>query len=145
MKNNKKGFTLVELLAVIVVLAIIMVIAIPSVMDSMNKARKNSFKIYAQKVLNTANTQYQTDLLTTGSSSKTCYNLSELMKQGVGNYKGHVSVTGNNSDGVVFTLYLSDGNYFVSGATYDTLEKDYNATNNKGGIQNGSTQAAACS
>ena len=36
MKLNKKGFTLVELLAVIVVLAVIMVIAIPTVIDSMN-------------------------------------------------------------------------------------------------------------
>ena len=38
-KGNKKGFTLVELLAVIVVLAIIMVIAIPAVVDSMIKAK----------------------------------------------------------------------------------------------------------
>ena len=34
MKKNKKGFTLVELLAVIVVLAIIMIIAIPQVMEN---------------------------------------------------------------------------------------------------------------
>ena len=44
-KGNKKGFTLVELLAVIVVLAIIMIIAIPAVVESMNNAKKGSFKI----------------------------------------------------------------------------------------------------
>ena len=46
MKNklNKKGFTLVELLAVIVVLAVIMVIAFTSVSSTITSARKNSFK-----------------------------------------------------------------------------------------------------
>ncbi|UKI28884.1 MAG: type II secretion system GspH family protein [Clostridium sp.] len=39
-KVIKKGFTLVELLAVIVVLAIIMIIAIPAVVESMNNAKK---------------------------------------------------------------------------------------------------------
>ena len=39
-KLNKKGFTLVELLAVIVVLAIIMVLTVPSVLSSMNSARQ---------------------------------------------------------------------------------------------------------
>ena len=33
MMKNKKGFTLVELLAVIVILAVILVIAIPRIID----------------------------------------------------------------------------------------------------------------
>ena len=37
-KLNKKGFTLVELLAVIVILAVIMVITIPTVLGSMSDA-----------------------------------------------------------------------------------------------------------
>ena len=39
MKN--KGFTLVELLAVIVILAIIMIIAVPNVTEAMNNSKKN--------------------------------------------------------------------------------------------------------
>ena len=42
MKSNKKGFTLVELLAVIVVLAVILVIAIPNVLSIIDKSRKDS-------------------------------------------------------------------------------------------------------
>ena len=46
MKNNKKGFTLVELLAVIVILAIIALIATPIILnvidDAKTKAAKNS-------------------------------------------------------------------------------------------------------
>src|SRR5574344_395790 len=59
--KKKKGFTLVELLAVIVVLAIIMIIAIPSVLKSMNNAKKGAFKIECQKVLNTAQSAFQSD------------------------------------------------------------------------------------
>lgn len=40
MKNNKKGFTLVELLAVIVVLAIIITIAVPGTIAVSNKIKK---------------------------------------------------------------------------------------------------------
>ena len=41
-KLNKKGFTLVELLAVIVILAVIMVITIPTVLGSMRSAKDKS-------------------------------------------------------------------------------------------------------
>ena len=41
-KLNKKGFTLVELLAVIVILAVIMVITIPTVLGSMSSAKDSA-------------------------------------------------------------------------------------------------------
>lgn len=44
MKLNKKGFTLVELLAVIVILAIILAIAVPSITGILNSAKKSSFE-----------------------------------------------------------------------------------------------------
>lgn len=44
MKNNKKGFTLVELLAVIVILAIIALIATPIILNVIDDAKTNSAK-----------------------------------------------------------------------------------------------------
>ena len=44
---NNKGFTLVELLAVIVVLAMVMVLAMTTVLPYMNDARENAFRIEA--------------------------------------------------------------------------------------------------
>ena len=41
---NKKGFTLVELLAVIVILAIILAIAVPSITGILNSAKRSSFE-----------------------------------------------------------------------------------------------------
>ena len=43
-KMNKKGFTLVELLTVIAILAIILLIAAPTILNVLEKAKKNIFK-----------------------------------------------------------------------------------------------------
>ena len=47
MKN--KGFTLVELLAVIAILAILVIIAIPNVLKMFNDSKKNAFMVQARK------------------------------------------------------------------------------------------------
>ncbi len=57
MKNNK-GFTLVELLAVIVILAILMVSAGAAVMSTLNNARVNTFKNEALAALDVADNMY---------------------------------------------------------------------------------------
>ena len=48
--KKKKGFTLVELLAVIVILAIILVIAVPQIMDTIDSARDASLESSAKMV-----------------------------------------------------------------------------------------------
>ncbi len=58
MKKTNKGFTLVELLAVIVILAIIMIIAIPAVLQTMQSARQKTFKEYVTKVYTQAQNSY---------------------------------------------------------------------------------------
>ena len=50
-KLNKKGFTLVELLAVIVILALLMVVATSSIGGALTNAKKNTLKTEAQKML----------------------------------------------------------------------------------------------
>ena len=50
--KNKKGFTLVELLAVIVILALIMSIAIVSMTGIMQGARESTFKDTAVQIIN---------------------------------------------------------------------------------------------
>ena len=60
--KKKDGFTLVELLAVIVVLALIMFIVLPNVLNSISSARKESFYLYAQNLQGKATAKYTQDL-----------------------------------------------------------------------------------
>ena len=53
-KNEEKGFTLVELLAVIVILAVIALIAVPTILGVIDKAKKESFKRTLEGILKAA-------------------------------------------------------------------------------------------
>ena len=64
-KLNRKGFTLIELLAVIVILAVVLVVTIPSVIESMNKAKESQLKNSANAVTEWFTKQYE--LATFGS------------------------------------------------------------------------------
>ena len=54
---KKNGFTLVELLAVIVILAIILVIAVPKITDTIDNARRGSLESSVKMVAAQAETQ----------------------------------------------------------------------------------------
>lgn len=56
--NNKKGFTLVELLAVIAILAILVVLAIPNIISLVEKTRKNLAETSAKSLVSTAKNYY---------------------------------------------------------------------------------------
>lgn len=68
---KKKGFTLVELLAVIAILAILVIVAMPNVLGMFNQAKANTFVTEVQEYMNTATTSFMQNALT--SKGKTLY------------------------------------------------------------------------
>ncbi len=56
-KMNRKGFTLVELLAVIVILAILMAIAATNLGPVIDNTRRNSMRSTAQQIINSVQSQ----------------------------------------------------------------------------------------
>lgn len=56
---NKKGFTLVELLAVIIILAIVVGLTIPAVLTVTTNTKKKAFDTAAQEMANWFDRQYQ--------------------------------------------------------------------------------------
>ncbi len=60
---NRKGFTLVELLAVIVILAIVVGIALTTVLPTLKKSRQNAFELTADTAADYLEKQYQLTLI----------------------------------------------------------------------------------
>ena len=95
MKN--RGFTLVELLAVIVILAILMLAASSNVFGILDNAQKGSFRTEFLQLLESAQTKAQIDLMNgaiTGSDNTKCYTMDQLGEyfDNKGGYTGKVSV-----------------------------------------------------
>ena len=59
MERKKRGFTLVELLAVIVILAVILVIAVPRIMSVIKDAKLGSIESTAKLIASTAESSYE--------------------------------------------------------------------------------------
>lgn len=62
-KLNRKGFTLVELLAVIVILAIVVGITLVTVLPTLKKSRQEAFEVTAQTAAEYLEKQYQLSLI----------------------------------------------------------------------------------
>ena len=67
---KKRGFTLVELLAVIAILAILVIIALPNVLGMFQSAKKNTFTTELQNIYKSATTQYVSDSMNRGTGSQ---------------------------------------------------------------------------
>ena len=58
---KRKGFTLVELLAVIAILAILVIIALPNVLKMYNTSKKNIFLVEAKEIYGEVSKKYMTE------------------------------------------------------------------------------------
>ena len=134
--KDKKGFTLVELLAVIAILAILVIIALPNVINMYNNAKKQVFLTEAQTVASTSEKKFLTGSITEGSK-ETVYCKSKTDE------KNPLEMTGEKkyyyvqlaSDGATKKLiiwddqkyikYVSNGSKEISDLTVDeVVERD---------------------
>ena len=117
-KLNSKGFTLVELLAVVVILAVVMGIATTSVITAMNNSRKGSLEDSAVSVENAFKTKYS-EAMVSGTVSK-IYADEMGLTEGYNFNKG-------SSDKVVF-YYLNEKLRDELNLSPDSYSLDYNST-----------------
>ena len=83
--KNKKAFTLVELLAVIVILAVILVIAVPQILDVIDTTKVGSLESSAKLIASTAEKKYA-EFLALGKDTSTikCSDVSKLNNKDYG-------------------------------------------------------------
>jgi len=146
--KNKKGFTLVELLAVIVILAVIILIAVNAVLPQMRKARRNSFTDEVINFGKAAETKYVADSISQpedenqrgvqGTDSDghmtMCYTVAQLkgtyVSKNDDKYAGKVVLT-IDGDNITKAVTMTNEEFFVNGvntATKDFTVSDYTST-----------------
>ena len=136
LKEFFKGFTLVELLAVIVILGIIMVIAIPNVLNTLEISKKKTFLEYVQKIYSTAHTKWLQETSMDGGlyegEGMYVFNIrTDLGLSSTGSYKGYVCVVPANQvvEETQILVGLYDNNYMtqtiVSDEGEDTKDRYY--------------------
>ena len=110
---NKKGFTLVELLAVIAILAILVIIALPNVLELFKSAKTNAFFDEVQAVYTQAVNKYVLTQFGTSTGNQTfcdaCGEGKTLnVQNGTGEFHYCVVV---DKDGNVTTIQVTDGEF----------------------------------
>lgn len=140
-KINKKGFTLVELLAVIVILGVLLMIAVPAIQNVIKKSKRNAFESQAKLIIENVETMLSAS---TNKPDATCYIPTANVKLERGSLndnakKGYVTVkpNSNSTTGYDVTINIGDGTYAINGqglstatATSDTEVPTYDANKN---------------
>jgi type IV pilus assembly protein PilA len=120
---NKKGFTLVELLAVIAILAILMLLITPNILNLFTQGKKDLFKTQVQRIWKAADQEYITASMQTGAPGPYCYAGDESSDN------APLSITENKNlfyyvdfddKGNVSVLKVTDGVYY-----YDSSQTEF--------------------
>ncbi len=124
MKLNKKGFTLVELLAVIVILAVIMLVAVTAVGPAITNSKKGAF-FSSVAAMEDAAVLYAT---TEGLTISTCVKDSTLVSKGYlnkkdSNFTGYVQITVSGNQ-YSYAITATNKEYSVSGKAVSGISKD---------------------
>ena len=76
--KKKKGFTLVELLAVIVILAVILIIAMPKISDVIKNSKEASLETTAKLIASQAEKKYTENQVLDNSSTIKCSDVAKI-------------------------------------------------------------------
>ncbi len=119
--KNKKGFTLVELLAVIAILAILVIIAIPNVLNLYRNSRRNVFKSDVQSIIKATEQAYVMNSMNNGN--RTCFD-SVSSPLDIDAKENLIYVVKLSNKGKIISIQIADNNYQILVDDNNGIEKD---------------------
>lgn len=118
--KNKRGFTLVELLAVIAILAILVILALPNVINLYTKVKKQAFVAEAQNVIKAASSKFVEGSLTGNNITKISSD-DDTLNLTNKNVKYYIEL---DNTGKVKKYTVSNSNYCLSSSkSYENLSE----------------------
>ena len=144
---NKKGFTLVELLAVIVILAIIILFALPAVIGTMETARAGTFKNEVNAVIADFQTAFSRETMMSSTEVKNvtvngdayrymCMTLKQLYESGYSEksqfaaantkYAGYYQafIPANGTASATYVIRFTNGQFTINDLWYSETSSD---------------------
>lgn len=158
--KNSKGFTLVELLAVIVILAVLIMFAMPAVTELMQKAGRASFVTEAQEFAQYLDTAYTMSMMSGswpennadkskiteqftvdgGNYTYFCNSVKQMVvdqyiKKDISNYSGTIEMfipaSTSSEYKTIYVVTMTNKSYIINGVTsYALGNNSYKSTDN---------------
>ena len=125
MKN--KGFTLVELLAVIAILAILVIFALPNVLEMYNRAKKELFLTEAKTIYKETSKKYISETMRGNKITKINSDGNKLNLE----LNGMEYSIRLDSNGTIKYFFVSNGTYCISGRYNNLSELNVNEVKDK--------------
>ena len=146
--KKKKGFTLVELLAVIVILAVILIIAMPKISDVIKNSKEASLETTAKLIASQAEKKYTENQVLDNSSTIKCSDVAKISNAdyescnitfddkgnakvtivGKGKFEGMAVCNANKNSATVSSDCSTDAKYFSYEVFDDGLVKILSVT-----------------
>ena len=146
--KKKKGFTLVELLAVIVILAVILIIAMPKISDVIKNSKESSLETTAKLIASQAEKKYTENQVLDNSSTIKCSDVAKISNAdyescnitfdskgnakvtivGKGKFEGMAVCNANKNNASISSDCSTDAKYFSYEDIDDGLVKTLSVT-----------------
>lgn len=123
--GNRKGFTLIELIAVVVIMAIIALLATPNIIGLLENGKKEEFVADAKEFISKASYQYRSEKFNNDQNKPKSYKLEEINGVTDDDLVGPWGKEYSKDDGVSIDYNNGTITYKITLTTDDKSHKTY--------------------